>query len=259
MLFSAVLAFHIACGTAGLLSGAAAMFVRKGSRLHRVTGNVFVITMLGLGASAVYLATVKHQMPNVLGGFFTAYLVTTAWLTARRRQRETDLRDWAGLLVVLVLVAVYFTYGLEAAHSPTGAKDGYRPGLYVVAGTLALLAAAGDVRLLIRGGISGRQRMARHIWRMCYGLFVATGSIFLARAHLFPVLLRKTGALILLGVLPLLVMVFWLIKIRTGNTYKRVSAQANAVYARTPSAIAIAHNVAGAVGVKEQSLPCRPA
>jgi uncharacterized membrane protein len=231
MLFSAILAFHIACGTAGLLSGAAAISVRKGSRAHRVIGNVFVLTMLGLAASAVYLATVKHQMPNILGGIFTAYLVTTAWLSARRRDKETDLRDWAGLLVVLVLVAVYFTSGWEAAHSPTGAKDGYRPGLYLVAGTLALLAAAGDVRLLIRGGILGRQRLARHIWRMCYGLFVASGSIFLARPHLFPVLLRKTGVLMLLGVFPLVAMVFWLIKIRAGRTYKRVTEQAGCLRA----------------------------
>jgi hypothetical protein len=41
----------------------------------------FVIAMLTLGASAVYLALMKHQLGNVLGGTLTFYLVTTAWAT----------------------------------------------------------------------------------------------------------------------------------------------------------------------------------
>jgi len=51
MSFSPVLVIHISFGTVGLLYGAAAMFFRKGSHRHRATGNVFVISMLGLGAS----------------------------------------------------------------------------------------------------------------------------------------------------------------------------------------------------------------
>jgi uncharacterized membrane protein len=242
MLFSAVLALHIGCGTVGLLSGAAAMTVRKGSRNHRLVGNVFVISMLGLATSAVYMATVKHQMPNVLGGTFTFYLVATAWLTAHRRDERTDISDWAGLLLVLALMLAYFTYGLEAAQSPSGMKDGYRPGLYFFSGFLAMLAAAGDVRVLIRGGIYGTQRLVRHIWRMCWGLFVASGSIFLARPHLFPVLLRKAGVLGVLGFLPLILMIFWLIRVRLSKAYKTKPPQhAGTIYAPQASLIAIAH------------------
>jgi hypothetical protein len=36
-----------------------------------------------------------------------------------------------------------------------------------------LLAAAGDLRMLLRGGLFGAQRIARHLWRMCFGLFIA--------------------------------------------------------------------------------------
>ena len=43
-------------------------------------------------------------------------------------------------------------------------------------GSVAVLAAAGDVRMLVRGGVFGAQRVARHLWRMCFGLFIATGS-----------------------------------------------------------------------------------
>src|ERR1700733_13549311 len=115
MSFSPLLYFHICAGTVGMLSGFAAVSFRKGSRWHRVTGNVFVLSMLGLSASGVYLALMKHQPGNVLGGALTFYLVATAWRIARRRDGETDGFDWGALLVVLVVVAVAVTFGLEAA------------------------------------------------------------------------------------------------------------------------------------------------
>jgi len=43
-------------------------------------------------------------------------------------------------------------------------------------GSVMLLAGAGDVRMLVRGGVLGAKRIARHLWRMCFGLFIAAGS-----------------------------------------------------------------------------------
>ena len=88
------------------------------------------------------------------------------------------------------------------------------------AGTVSS-ATASDIRLLVRGGISGTQRIARHLWRMCFAFFIAAGSIFLARQHLFPTILRKTGTLYLLTFMPLILMVFWLIRIRFKNVYEK--------------------------------------
>ena len=48
---------------------------------------------------------------------------------------------------------------------------------------------------------------------MCFALFIASASIFLARQHLFPAIFRKTGALYLLSFLPLLIMLFWLVRL----------------------------------------------
>ena len=82
---------HICAGTLGCLSGALAVSFRKGSQRHRMAGNIFVLSMLSLGASGAYLAFLKSQPGNVLGGTLTFYLVATAWMTARRRDGETDL------------------------------------------------------------------------------------------------------------------------------------------------------------------------
>jgi hypothetical protein len=88
-------------------------------------------------------------------------------------------------------------------------------------GSVAVLAAVGDIRMLVRRGIPGSSRIARHLWRMCFALFIAASSIFLARQQLFPAFMRKTGALFLLSFLPLALMVFWLVRVRFARAYRK--------------------------------------
>jgi len=218
---SSILLLHIIAGTLGMLSGFVTVFLRKGSRRHGIAGNVFVVTMLCLSSTGVFLAIMKHQTGNILGGALTFYLVVTAWLTARRRDGKPGIFDWGACLLVLGLAGVEVTLGLEAAMSPTGLKYDYPPGPYFFMGSVAWLAVIGDVRMLVRRGISGSHRIARHLWRMCFALFIAAGSIFLARPHLFPAFMRKTGMLVFLSVLPLLLMIFWLIRVRVTNADKK--------------------------------------
>lgn len=220
-----ILVPHICAGTLGVLSGFVAMFFRKGSRRHGLAGDVFVVSMLILSVSGVLLAIMKSQPGNILGGTFTFYLVVTAWMVARRGNQRPGIFDWAGFAVALTVGAFEVTYGLEAALSRTGLKYDYPPGPYFFLGSVALLAITGDFRMLLRGSISGTQRIARHLWRMCFAWFIASASIFLARQHIFPVFFRKTGVLFLLSFLPLMLMVFWLIRVR-------LAKRAAAVYIR---------------------------
>lgn len=225
-----ILVFHICGGLVGLLSGAAAASFRKGSRLHALAGNVFVVSMLSMAAAGVLLAIMKSQPGNILGGTLTLYLVATAWLTAKRRDKDAEigLFDLGALSVVLAITAVEMTWGIQAAISPSGLKYDYPPGPFFFMGSVAALAAVGDFRMLVHRGISGGRRIARHLWRMCFALFIASASIFLARQQIFPALLRKSGVLILLSFLPLLVMIFWLIRVRFANAYRRMTSPTHA-------------------------------
>jgi len=54
---------------------------------------------------------------------------------------------------------------------------------------------------------------------MCFAFFVASSSLFLARQQYFPELMRRTGTLYLLSFLPLLLLVFWLIRVRFAKAY----------------------------------------
>ena len=225
MEYSPLLLLHIGAGTTGLLSGATAMCFRKGSRWHGAAGNVFFVSMLTMSGIGAFMAFMKSQPGNIIGGLLTFYLVATAWVTARRRNGQTGIFDWAALLVALTVGVSIVAYGVQAAQSPSGSKDGVPAVMYFVLGSVALLSAAGDVRMLVRHGVFfGSQRIARHLWRMCFALFIASASIFIARPHLFPALLQRTNVLVLMGVLPLILMIFWLFRVRFTSTYQRLNA-----------------------------------
>jgi hypothetical protein len=216
-----LLPLHVSAGIVGILSGTAAMSFRKGSPRHALAGKVFVISMLTMAVSAVYLAVLKHQNNNVGGGVLTFYLVATAWVTAKRRDGETSIFDWVALLVPLWAGIGGWINGLEAVHSPTGSKYGVPAGMHFFLGSVMLLAAAGDVRMLLRGGVFGAQRIVRHLWRMCFGLFIATGSFFLGQgSKVFPAFILKTNVLFIPAILPLILLIFWLFRVRFTDAYK---------------------------------------
>ena len=221
MLFSPLLPVHISAGVVGILSGSAAMSFRKGSPRHALAGKVFVIAMMTLSSSAVYLALTKHQMGNVLGGTFAFYLVTTAWLTARRGDGETSLFDWDALLIPLLVGIGLWISGLQVVYGHARSTDGIPVGMHFFMGSVMLLAAAGDIRMLVRGGVFGAKRIVRHLWRMCFGLFVATGSFFLGQQQVFPAWLRKTNVLFVPALLPLVLLIFWLFRVWFTSTYRK--------------------------------------
>lgn len=230
-----VLLVHICGGTLGLVSGAAALSFAKGSPRHVAAGKIFVFSMLTMAAGAVYLAIAKHQSGNIGGGIFTFYLILTAWLTAKRTEGETSKFDWAALLIPFALGVVTWISGFEKMRAPGPPSDGVPAGMNFFMGSIMLLAAAGDARMLVRHGVMGTKRIGRHLWRMCFGLFIASGSFFLGpanrplrllrsvgfRQELFRALLRQE-VLLFLAVLPLVLLLFWMVRIRFTSVRKRI-------------------------------------
>jgi hypothetical protein len=196
------------------------MLFRKGSRRHRQAGNAFVVSMLTMALCGASLAVLKRQPGNVVGGVFTFYLVGTAWTTARRREGTMSLFAWVAPLIPLAGGAILWITGLQLVRSHIMATDGVPVGMRFFMGSVMLLAAAGDIRMLIRGGIVGGKRIVRHLWRMCFGLFIATGSFFLGQQQVFPMFVRRSNVLFMLAILPLVLMIFWLVRVRFKNAYE---------------------------------------
>jgi hypothetical protein len=232
MSYSPILVLHILAGSLGLLSGTAAMIFRKGSPRHVLAGRVFVASMLTMGVFAVYLAVTRHQPNNIGGGILTVYLIGTAWLTARRRDGETSRFDWVLFLIPLALGILTWMNGIQVVRSGASSQDGVPVGMSFFMGSIMLLAAAGDVRMLVGGGLFGAKRIARHLWRMCFGLFIAAGSFFLGPSNRPLRLLSKVGIgqylspalfstalYLILSLLPLVLLIFWLVRVRFSNAY----------------------------------------
>jgi len=210
------------------------MTFRKGSPRHVLAGRVFVASMLIMGVFAVYLAITRHQPSNIGGGFLTVYLIGTAWLTTRRRDGETSRFDWVVLLIPLAIGIFLWMNGIRVLRSGASSQGGVPVGMMFFLGSVCLLAAAGDVRMLVRDGVAGAKRIARHLWRMCFGLFIASGSFFLGPSnrplrllssvgvgkYLSPALFSTTLYLIL-TVLPLILLIFWLVRVRFTKAYNR--------------------------------------
>jgi hypothetical protein len=209
------------------------MSFRKGSPRHVLAGKVFVASMLTMAVAAAYLAIVRHQPNNIGGGILTFYLIGTAWLTARRRDREINRFDWVVLVIPLVLGILTWMNGIKVVRSGASSQDGVPVGMTFFMGSVMLLAAAGDLRMLVCGGVLGAKRVARHLWRMCFGLFIAAGSFFLGPSnrplrllsvvglgqHL-PQALFSTTLYSILTVLPLIMLIFSLVRLRFTNVYK---------------------------------------
>lgn len=228
-----LLSLHIAGGMVGLLFGTIAIVFRKGSRGHRAAGNVFVVAMLVMGVCASILALMKHQPNNFFGGLVTFYLIGTAWLTARRKEREeeTGILDWGGLVFALVLGGSLLTLSVLVASGQTARQHGVPVGMYFFLSGVILVAAGGDVRMMAGGGISGTSRVVRHLWRMCFGLFIASGSFFLGKQEFFPEALRKQYLPFPLAILPLALMIYWLLRVKLSKnraTWNLPNAQLNA-------------------------------
>jgi hypothetical protein len=176
---------HIAGGTVGLVSGLIAGFAPKGGRLHRAAGNVFFVSMTVMAAFAIYLGfAMPDQLVNVFIGTFAFYLVATGWLTVRRAAGAIGLSEKIAMAVAIILCAPFAILSFQLAtglppvfKSAVGFEGPILIAIYSFTTVLAI-AALSDVKVVLRGGISGAPRIARHLWRMCLGLTLATGSAF---------------------------------------------------------------------------------
>ena len=217
-----LLAIHIAAGGLAILLGATALMAKKGGFIHRRVGLLFVGAMLVMGTSASILAFRKSPTDsNVLGGLMTVYFVVTALMAVRPASPWTRGVGSAMLPIPTGIAFFDILGGVKAFNSPHGFLNGVPFAMYFFIATILILAAAGDVRALHLGALRGRARLARHLWRMCFALFIAAGSFFSIRARVAKILpgpfttapMRALPILLLFGA-----MFYWLWRVRGRRT-----------------------------------------
>jgi hypothetical protein len=221
-----LLPIHIAAGGLAIVFGFTALFVKKGGTTHRRSGMLFVYAMLVMGTTASILEFLQGaDVTNVVAAVLSIYFVGTAVTTVRPPSRWTRAINAVALTVAAGLAFLAFVGGVRNVSNP-GLSPGGVPFRTIgvmsfILATVLTLAAAGDVRVMRSGLPRGGPRLARHLWRMCFALFIAAGSFFSIRERVAKILPEPftTGPMRALPILLLFgAMFYWLWRVRRRRT-----------------------------------------
>lgn len=180
------LALHVAAGTTALVSMWIPMFARKGARLHRAVGTVFVGAMAIVSATALVLAGARFLLdarPEARrAGLFllfvsvlTATSVSGGVRVLRAKKRVGPHLQWwdlglAGLLTVASVAAAI--YGLL-----TGAS------LFVAFSGIGLLTGGGQLAYWLRSPRSPMHWWFEHMSSMLGACIAATTAFLVVNAQ----------------------------------------------------------------------------
>lgn len=217
-MLKSLLWLHIAAGIAAILLGTIAVAARKGGRVHLNSGIWFAVAMIVLGLTASILEPFRKPEPgSPFVGLFVCYFVVTSWVAARRRDGSTGKFEFFASVVALGTGAAMIWSGLTGASTtPVGSGP-----VFILAG-LCLIAGLLDLRVALRKTLTPGERIRRHVWRMCFAFFIATGSFFLGQQQVMPAAVRGSPLLLLLGFAPFAVMAFWLVRLRFAKAVSRL-------------------------------------
>ena len=154
---------HAPAGGLVLVTSLVAMFASKGSALHRKAGSCFTLSMMVMLISGIAAAYLKESTDDMMLGAFVMYTVLTARLAARHKKNETGVLELIALVWIsgLAATAFFISAGWQVVEAP---------GAYLVWGGFAMLCALGDIRNLYYAGLTGVQRIIRHVWRVGFSL-----------------------------------------------------------------------------------------
>ena len=209
------LGVHFAAGLVSIVAGAIALLVAKGGRLHKQSGLVFTWAMIVLGLTAAGIGTYEKVPSQIFAGLLAAYLVFSGMTTVKPLPGIGQGVNVALMVLAFAYAAANLYAGVTEWLDPTVEVVG-RPRVVppLVIGTVILFAAIGDLRAIRAGGLRGLRRLARHLWRMCFGLFIATGSFFLGQMKFIPEPVRIVPLLLVLGFAPILFLFYWMWRVR---------------------------------------------
>lgn len=216
-----MISLHIAGGSLALLAGGVALYARKGNTLHRRSGALFAAAMLLMAASAIPLALIAEKPTSLMGGILVVYLVVTSLITIRRTHRRLDWVSMASMLAALSIGIAFTRLGLDGLNSGDGTLDGLPPQPMFIFGTMAFLAALGDLRMTMAHEVRRPYRIARHLWRMCFALLLAAVSFFFGQANVIPEPIRHTPLLAMPPLAVIVSLVYWMVRVRWGRSFGR--------------------------------------
>ena len=213
-----LLYLHIGGGTVGLITGITALVAEKGAFIHRSAGKIFVAAMFVayLIAAGVAPFLEEGQRPNFVAGILALYLLVTGVLSARTHVVNTGAGRWTGLIVAIAITTIGAVFMAMGMASESGSVDGSPPEAFYVFILGGGLAAYGEINVLLRRQLTDTNRIIRHLWRMCFSFFIASGSLFFGQSQVFPDWFNQTPLPALFAFLPIGILLVWATRARLG-------------------------------------------
>lgn len=147
---------HVVFGLVALLVGSVVVLARKGTRWHRTLGHVFLTSMVGLNATALFI----YNLYGRIGPFHWLALVSLVTLTTgmipviTRRPRGRWL-EWHAIFINAAYIGLVAATAAEITSRIPGAEGSF--GLVVGATSAAIIAGGA---LLLRNKLSQSTRWA---------------------------------------------------------------------------------------------------
>ena len=215
-----ILPLHIAGGLFALVFGYVALFALKGGKLHRQSGMGFVAAMITMSLSGALIATFKPDRGSMIAGALTFYFVVTGVLTVKRIPRARQI-EIAMMCAGVVLAAFGIWAGTWLARR--GRMEA--PPMFLFS-AMAIVGAIGDWKMLRKGELTGKPRLKRHLWRLCFAMWVAAASFFWGPPNRVPAMIRIPALLPIPVLTPIVVMFYWLWRMRGRKPIRGITTAA---------------------------------
>ncbi len=212
---SSILLFHICAGAIALLAGYAVAFIKKGQVAHKYLGRTYVVAILFLGLSGTYIAILREVPLSLLNGLVLCYLVLSSLNTVWQSPARINYFDKLLFVFVTLIILGFVWYGYQASHTVGGKLGGFGIEAFAVFGSIMVCFWIGDYRNLKQGGLRGKSRLIRHLWRMYFPLMMSTAAFFLGQSRHLPEIVQRIEFLLVPLLFVVFTAVFWVVKVGT--------------------------------------------
>lgn len=196
---------HFWIGCVAIAAGFTAFAARKGKTAHPCTGAVFVAAMALLTASGLWLSLAREILFTVFLSAIAFHAVASGWAAAAMEKKIG--RVWTKTSPIfsgaIVLGASYG--GMRAAAAPGGMLNDLPPAAFFTVAGVGFFILTCDIIFALARNPSEQRRLTRHLWRMGFSFFLATGIFFFGNNHVLPETLRKPALLSA----PVIAVVLW--------------------------------------------------
>jgi hypothetical protein len=166
-LLKIALIIHITAGLSALVCGLIALLLRKGSPKHKLNGNIFFYSMIGVAITALFISAFKSNDFLFYIGLFSLFMTLSG---KRAIQNKTSVPYKIDILILLLGLGTGIWMLAEANI------------VLRVFGALSLLLALGDFdvyyKVYRKVAIPANTWLIRHIKHMV-GSYISTATAFL--------------------------------------------------------------------------------